>query len=400
MGFRKKIKVILFALALPACNSETNLIGRTVPTDHHDSYYYNLDMARALYDSGRARDARKYGLKAFLMDPDSEQASILLGFIDLSLAGGDPFTLAKALMEAEQAKKDAASKPGAQPVKTGSSTSDTLGSVKSAIGITPDELALLGQRDDSDPQLPVIIPKCVEEARATVERLFYVNEAIRAVCPFVDKDIRNEADYRQVCDPTERPRQFSAKAHFLWAFSHLTEALAFNSVLTFSNADSVDKRSNLEKRVTKVQTLDTTTPDGITRLLETLKGVEATVSAIFPASGLCSETAPTSQLRATLNDMLAVDIAFSRISGVPDKIVASIRKSMEKITGIGGKDGVGSQLAAMKGDFTKKISGGLSTKIDQLTSDPNNPLSPDKKDEICAILSSIAADGSSTSSCN
>jgi hypothetical protein len=400
----KTFRLLLVALLLSACNSETNLIGRTVPDDHHDSYFYNLDMARALYDGGRAKQARKYALKAFSMDPDSEEASLLLGYIDLSLAGGDPFTLAKALMEVEQAKKDAAAKTDSQTTPATSSgesgASDTLGSVKAAIGITDEELALLGRRDDSDPELPVIIPKCAEDARAAVERLTFVNEAIRAVCPFVDDDIRSEADYRQICDESTRVRRFSAKAHFLWAFAHLTEALAFNSVLTFSGSDSTDKRSNMEKRVTKVQSQDTSTPEGITSLLDSLKGVEATVNAIFPASGLCSDTAPTSQLRATLNDMLAVDIAFSRISGVPDKIVASIRKSMTKITGLGGQGGVGSQLAAMKADFTKKISGGLSTKVDQLVSNPDNPLPADKKDEICSILSSIAAGGDSPDSCN
>lgn len=397
---------LILVLPLLACNAQTNILGRTVPGEHKETFQHSLDMAQVLYDQGKLTEARIFAKKAFAIDPDSEAASIVLGYVDLSLAGGDPFALAKALIAADRAKKDKAaagapsdgSTPGSTPAAT-PNTSDTLDSVKAAIGIRESELELLGNKDSSDPEFPVLIPKCVEEVRVQVARLEYINEAIRAICPFVDEAIRNESDYRQQCSSTSTTRTFKAKAHFLWSFSHLTEALAFNAVLSFQNQDATDEKSNLERRVQKIQTADASTPEGIASLLDSMKGLEATVSAIFPAGGVCSELAPTSQLRATLNDMLAVDSGFSRILGMPDNIVVSIKKSMARING-DGSSSIGSRLATMKGDFTKKISGGLSSKIDQLASDPDNPIPEDQQDQICSILGSIGGGDSEASSCN
>lgn len=389
---------------LSACNSQTNILGKTVPTEHKDTFRNSLDVAQALYDQGRLSEARVFAKRAFEMDPDSEEASIVLGYIDLSLAGGDPFALAKALIAAEREKKkkkeDDAPTDGSDPATPAEgNTSDTLSSVKTAIGISNEELELLGTKDTTDPVYPVLIPRCVEDVRVEVARLEFVNEALRAICPFVDEDIRNETDYRQQCESTPLVRAARAKAHFLWAFAHLTEALAFNSVLSYQNPDAADNKSNLELRVQKMQSADASSAAGITSLLDSMKSLETTVNAIFPAGGVCSETAPTSQLRATLNDMLAVDSGFSRIVGMPKNITASIKKSVDKINGDGGGS-VGSKLASMKGDFTKKISGGLSAKIDQLAADPTNPLPDAQKDQICSILGSIGGGDSNAAACN
>lgn len=390
--------LLVCSLVLAGCDSQTNLIGRTIPSAHHDNFHYNMDMARAFYDAGEASKARKYAQKAFYMDPDSEDASLLLGFIDLSLAGGDPFNLAKALIESDRKKKEAQEAGKAEGATA--TTSDTLSSIKEVIGVSDAELQLLGSKDTSDPELPLIIPNCAEDARSQVQRLQYLNEAIRAVCPFVDPSVRNEGDYRQLCDETSKHRRFAGKAHFLWAFAHLTEALGFNSVLTYStSSDPVDTQSNLEKRVVKVQAMSTADGTAISQLISSLEAVEQTVGAVFPVNGICSESAPTSQLRATLNDMLAVDAAFSNLAGVPDNIVSSIRISMAKIANLGGANGVGSQLTAMKGDFTKKMGTSLSNKIDQLASDSEQPLNSDQKEQLCTLLSSISPSTARPTTC-
>ncbi len=388
--------LFLIVLILSGCGAQSNLIGLTVPERHKNNFFHSLDMAQSLYDQGRLIEARKYAQNAYSIDPDSEEAAILFGFIHLSLAGGDPFSLAKGLISAESERKKAAKLPGA--TAGDASTGDTLGAIKDAVGFTTEEIESLGSKDTTDVLYPVLVPKCAEEVRVNVQRLIYVNEAIRAVCPFVDIDTRNDLDSRHLCASTEQRRNAQNKAHFLWAFTHLTEAVAFNAVLTYRNTGSLDKRSNLEKRVEKVQLIDTSATGNLDALLSSMASLEKTVSAIFPANGTCSASFPTSQLEATLNDMLTVDKAFGKIVGIPKGIANSILKAVAKIKGVGDTD-ISSKLSAIKGDFTKKVSSGLSAKIDQLAADPAIPLDPAKKTQICAILDSISSGANASEAC-
>src|SRR5690606_38759808 len=100
-----------------------------------------------------------------------------------------------------------------------------------------------------------------------------------------------------------------------------------------------------------------------TAFLEATKSVEKTVSAIMPTSSFCEIDAPTSALVATLNDMLAVDAGFKRITGVPDKIIGKLKKATARIAEI---QGGGSKIAGLKADMTEKLSKGLADKLDTL----------------------------------
>ncbi len=380
---------------LSSCGSETNIIGRSVPDSHKKNFFHSLDMAQSLYDQGRLSEAKVYAQNAYSIDPESEEASVLFGFINLSLAGGDPFSLAKGLISAENERKKAAN----AGVSSGdANTGDTLGAIKDAVGFTGAEIESLGTKDTSDILYPVLLPKCAEEVRLAVQRLIYVNDAIRAICPFVDNDVLSASDSRHICKSTSRPRQSANKAHFLWAFTHLTEAIAFNAVLTYRNEDATDNKSNLENRVQKIQSSDVAASGNVDSLLTSLESIEATVNAIFPADGSCSDAFPTSQLQATLNDMLAVDRAFAKIVGIPKGIATSIVKAVAKFN-VSGEGGVSAKLAAIKSDFTKKVSAGLSSKIDLLAADPANPLDPAKKDQICSILDSISSGTNPSEAC-
>lgn len=376
---------------MTGCGAQSNIIGLTVPDRHKNNFFHSLDMAQSLYDQGRLIEARKYAKNAHSIDPESEEAAVLFGFISLSLAGGDPFSLAKGLIKAENDRKKAASSGEA-------STGDTLGAIKGAVGFSEEEIESLGDKDTSDELYPVLLPKCAEDVRANVQRLIYVTEAIVTVCPFVDVNARIETDTRHLCSSTRRQRNSQNKAHFLWAFTHLTEAVAFNAVLNYKNVNSLETKTNLEKRVEKVQAIDTSASGNLDGLLKSLESIEASVDAIFPADGSCSEAFPTSQLEATLNDMLAVDLAFGKIVGIPAGIANSILKVVAKIKGVGDTD-FSTKLAAIKGDFTKKVSSGLSAKVDQLAADPNVPLDPAKKDQLCAILDSISSGTDTSETC-
>jgi len=396
MGQFSFCRIILFSSLLVGCGSQSNLIGRTVPERHKENFFHSLDMAQSYYDQGRLIDARKFAQKAYSIDPGSEEAAVLLGFINLSLAGGDPFSLAKGLISAEKKRKENAA---TNQTSTGEpNTGDTLGSIKDAVGMSLSEIESLGTKDNSDIVYPVLLPKCAEEVRISVQRLVYVTEAIQVICPFVDEDARIELDSRHFCSLTRRHRHAANKAHFLWAFTHLTEAVAFNAVLNYKNNSVPDNKTNLEKRVEKVQLIDLSSSGNIDGFLSALGTIENTVNAIFPAGGVCSSSYPTSQLQATLNDVLAVDRAFSKIVGIPKGIATSIVKAVAKIKNVGEED-VGAKLAAIKGDFTKKMSAGISAKIDQLASDPSKPLDPAKKNEICSILASISSGSNTSEAC-
>ena len=384
-------RFLLISILTTGCGAQSNIIGRTVPDRHKNNFFHSLDMAQSLYDQGRLSEARSFAKNAYSIDPESEEAAVLLGFISLSLAGGDPFSIAKGLIKAENDRKKAAEAGEA-------STGDTLGAIKDAVGFTTDEIESLGNKEISDELYPVLLPKCAEDVRANVQRLIYVTEAIATVCPFVDVNARIETDTRHLCGSTTRPRNLQNKAHFLWAFTHLTEAVAFNAVLTYTNVNSIEKKTNLEKRVEKVQAIDTSAAGNLDSLLKSMESIQGTVNAIFPADGSCSDAFPTSQLEATLNDMLAVDLAFGKIVGIPSGIANSILKVVAKIKGVGDTD-FSTKLASIKGDFTKKVSAGIATKVDQLAADPAVPLDPAKKAQLCAILDSISSGTDTSDAC-
>lgn len=392
------------ALTLSACGADSNLLALTIPDAHKQSFEALIDLGQAAYDRNDLQEALKLSKEAYRLDPYSERAAVLYGYINLSLAGGDPFSLASGMIAAN--KKKAEDKAKAEESTTalaladGKNSSETLTALKSILGISDEEMEIMSTMDTSDAELPVLIPKCVEDARHAAQRLVYIDEAINAVCRFTDVEARIPTDYRQDCRGVDYQRTKQNQVHFLWAFAHLTEALAFNSILTYATVDPERKKTNLELRVEKLKSIDATTPEGLSAFIASVNVVSLTLNAILPVSGACSDTAPTSQLRATLNDMLAVDAAFARMPGMPQKITGGISKAMAKIKGAEGQSaGVTAQTKSMKGDFTKKLSGSLAEKIDALGADPTQPLSEDKKTALCTTFAEISTDPSTSAVC-
>lgn len=348
--------------------------------------------------------AESYSNSAYELNPNSEDAALLYGFVQLNLAGADPFTMAKDLMQQSDSdgeeEQQTSSGQTSEETSEGSSeqeeegTSDTLGELKSAIGLSDKDLEKLGTLETTDPDLPVLIPSCAEKARADFEKLRRIHLAIRAICPFVNSAARVASDYRQQCASTKGPRKQTSQAHFLWAFAHLTEALAFNSALTYGS-DSGGK-SNLEKRVEKVTDTKVTDASKLTAFIATVTALEALITSILPIEPNCSPEYPTTQLVATLNDMLAVDAAFAAMPGLPSGVTGSITKSMEKIKELQTQSsGVSSQTNALKGDLTKSMSKGLSEKIQSLETESGSELSASEKADVCAAYDSIASGGES-----
>jgi len=361
---------ILSFILLSSCGKKTNIIGLTVPASHRSAFDASLSSAESSYDANDLDKAMGYAETAYSLDPNSEEAAILLGYIYLGKAGIGPFQLAaKMLDKGEKEKSASESESGAELLAEGSSNSEALGSLKDVVGLTDAEFSLMGEVDEVDPDLPVIVPVCAGEARRAVEKLELINKAILVTCPFVDVEVRLDEDFRHDCEQTSANIQNKAGSHFLWAFTHLTEALAFYSVLTYST-DSESSKSNLELRVAKVKEIDVTDPSQLGGFLTLVKSLEQTVSKVMPVGGSCSEEYPQTQLVGLVNDMIAVSAAFGRMAGIPESITKSVTDAMakiEKIRSQSNETALGDeQNKAFKGDLTKNIGKTLGSKIDEL----------------------------------
>jgi hypothetical protein len=407
----------LLSLVL-GCGADSNILGLTVPDEHKDSFEYILTEARVAYDHGRLDEALELSTKAFQMVPDSERAALLYGFVNLSLAGGDPFKIARTLAEDAANKKSGKDAGTATATATSSSigtstststaasdsSSDALGPLRAIIGLRDDEVAAIGTLDASDVELPIYIPSCVEDARSTLEKLQFVNNAIYAVCRFVDVEARIEGDYRQQCEQFAGARRQGARAHFLWAFAHLTEALAFQSVLMFGSPDGKAGTSNLEKRVEKIKAQSASGTAGIQTFLASLTTLQRTLAAVMPTSGRCSETAPTTQIRATLNDLLAVESALSRLPGLSPDIGNSLKKALGRFKNVqGGLDpgqAKSEQTKVLRQDLTKNMSKSLGEKIDGLAAENGGVLPAEQKETVCGAYSQVAAGAPLPPSCD
>jgi len=393
-GKRVSLWQIMIAICCinTACGSASNINGLITPLKEKESLENLIASARASYDSGRFLESRAYAAEALNLDPYSEDASVFYGYASLALSGLDIFALAKTLTKSNAKKSDSA----AGDSTTGdSSTTSVLATLQTVLGLTDTDIAAMSTKDDTDPELPVLIPVCAEVARDAVKPLLYVNDAIAAVCPFVDSDVINTSDTRHRCTRYPGIIKQRVKAHFLWAFSHLTEALAFNLVLTYGpgSAGTAGGKTNLEKRVAKVQQSQVTTPEELTTLVANIKSVEKTVAAILPIGSSCSASAPTTQLKALVSDMLAVDAAFKKIAGIPSKMTSALTKSMEKINQLQSSatstEANPAQSAALKAQMTKNLSSSLNTKLEEMAT-AGTPIGDSEKASVCASYTSIS----------
>src|SRR5688572_1204471 len=123
------LSLLSIAATFTGCGADANVLGLITPAGHYDSFEALLSKARAAYDRNELDDALKFSEKAYFMNMESERASILYGLVNLSLAGGDPFALAKAMILNNQKKAEDA--PAA--LALAGDTTDTLGSLKSVL---------------------------------------------------------------------------------------------------------------------------------------------------------------------------------------------------------------------------------------------------------------------------
>lgn len=404
---KNSLSVVSLATALLAstagCGSRSNLLYQTVPDEHKQSFEYLIDQGQIAYDKGDLNNALHYSKSAYQMAPDSESAAILFGFVNLALAGFDPFKIVRLLIEKkntsdQSAGADTASAEGANKNSAGL----VMAQLRTVLRLDESEIQAILVRDDTDPLNPLSLPICVEQARDILSRLKYINAAVTAGCQFVDTEARVTDDYRQICHQFLGVRVKLNQAHLLWAFSHLAEAIVFYSAQFGDNNQLKNSLSFLEKKVDEVIQQSVATPEELRKFSESIAIIQALYEKIMPVSGRCSNTSPTTQLQAMLYDLFAVESAFSRMIGISDSIVGTLKNAIKPIKNLNKE--IGSlavktqQLEALRRDLTNKITEKLSIKVNDVLQNSSS-LSVDEKSNLCTNASGIVSEDLLKKSC-
>jgi len=388
----------LLASAL-SCSEQSNINGLITTDSQRGNNFYLIERAQHYYDKGEFAEARDLAVEAYLVEPNSEGAALLLGYIHLALAGIDSFALIRKLSEGGATLRLAGSGGGA---------SGTLSSLSSIIGMDDTErqkLTLSGNKVgsiDGAPKtgpfqgLPVLLPLTATEARdgssEVVRNLFL---AMRFVCPFVDEEVllreglgdpRHMSSY---CEPCAGLVSAPTRMHYIWAFAHLAEAIAFHGVVLYApngGDPNLLKRSEALEGALKSGTLDL---DGYVSAVTVLA---STVDVILPTK---RDKTRDSMLNAMFNDFEAAGRGFARISGLPDTFTKDIDASLadlrEKQARAGAKtQDVDTGSGAMKEQLTAGLAKNIKKQIEE--KDNKGELEAGKKTELCAAYRTMSSE--------
>lgn len=351
--------------------------------------------AKAAYDRGDFNRSESLTQKLLDRNPDNEAAAVILGYTYLSLGGIDPYRLARELV-AMSAKKAEGQTSGSLTADSTDScgeknATNTLQELGGLINLSADHFETLSSgafdKDDNggqEPELfdsdnPLLVPAQVtDDLRVQIPVLDYMNKAVKTVCRFVNDGtdgggvkVGDDRDSATECAPTSMNRQNTAKAHFLWAFSHLTEALVYQSVLTYSSAASAEsgckaKKSNFQTASDGLNSGDFTGDNGFLDFIDQVSEMKNAVNAVYDTSS------DTSMIRATLMSLNAVSKAFGEIAGMPDSIKERITSAFDKLNKIGetiGGGGIEGNTKALKGEMTSKMATVVGKKVDTVIAD-------------------------------
>lgn len=428
--FRQRVRlfpaiptVMLVLLVMSGCGSETNIMGHLVTDSQKDQFYVLVGTSKAAFDAQDYDKAIEAGERAWAIDPGSEDASIALGFAYLGKAGVAPFDLAKGLIASNSSDSSEESEESEESTETSGKQKDdnededansevdsqkskgasgVLGSLTGVLGISDADIAKLGTLDsESDPDIPILIPLCAYDARLALKNLETLNKAVEVICPFVSDSVRLEEDYRHACTKTSRPQKQRGKADFLWAFAHLTEAIAFDKVINYKTTDS--SKTNLELRMEAIEGKEVEGASQLAAFVTEVDSLKQAIDKILPVDGVCESQNPQTQFQGMLNDLVATTLAFAAVPGIPEDFTTSLEESMADIIALrnnatssaGGSESSG----ALKGDVTSEISGSLAEKIDEVNSSQN--LSAEELSELCASYDAISggSDGAGPKAC-
>lgn len=402
---------VSLAVGLVSCGEGQNINSFFVAKGQKEAIDYLRFKSQAAYDKGDYEEALGFAKTAYDFNPSSEDTSVLLGYIHLSLAGIDTFQLARNMINLSKGVScSAAATPTPTPTPTPtsaaapSSAASTLSSLSCVIGMDENELSVLvldGNKTKTATgtevlgdstlatfkSLPVKLPKNATDARLSASKtVANIASAITYICPFVNDAAKAAGDIRHSaanCPPSTEIRRNGGKAHFLWSIAHLGEAIAFNSIVLYGPSGT----PNIINRATAMSATGASAL-GISAFLATIVEFSNVMEVILPSTGT------DSMLNAMFNDLNATAGGFGQIAGIPDSVTKSIKDSIAALQATVTKGGDAASQAknnnsALKAQFTATAAKTLDTKITALAAaDPAKFAA--QKTEICAAYKTIA----------
>ena len=380
----KQFTIGIIVLTITSCGSKSN-VNRIFGSDE-SGLEATMTEAKVAYDQGQFDHAEDLVSPLVQESPDNEEAAVLYGYIMLSKGGIDPFQLARQMIKVSQ-QSSSTTAANLAPTTSSSSTSASGQLSQLAASLLSLSEADYGyltsgyfDKDDNagndlrifvegaSSDLRVRVPNLVDDTlRQNVSTLRYMNQAIKTVCRFVDEDIRTDKDGRndsEDCKGVVGERKNEAKAHFLWAFSHLAEAMVYQSVLLYTNPG--ESKPSIEASSSYVDSANIRGVDGFAKFASDVLEIKNAVGKVFV-------TSDKSMLQEALMDLSAVSKAFGKIAGMPTSMTNVINSSYESIQKAGKELGgsgneVTSNSQAFKSQMTETLSKTVSTKIDKAVS--------------------------------
>ncbi len=227
-----------------------------------------------------------------------------------------------------------------------SSSTDPLSSLSEILGYTDDDVVHMTLDNNSlvledgsvlegapssgvFKDYPILLPKTAVDARAAGGDVIQnINLAIHSLCPFVDDEVKvlgEIPDPRHAsdqCPDSHTILRQGGKLYFVWAFAHLSEAIAFKKVVLY---DPSGKGPNLTRRS---DALGDPQSVGIVEYVQGIKQLASVMDVVFPTD---SQQSQVSMLSGMLNDLTATSKGFAMLPGIPASLTKSIDETLNKL---------------------------------------------------------------------
>ena len=393
-----------------------------------------LIAAQTAFDAGNFATAEKYAKELVAANPYNERASILLGFTHLSMGGVDPFILSRQLIKLTKATSSTSSTPSTGAASklegdlelalptTGTTSTTASGSLSSGVSSVlvqfeslvaisdteqkklfsklfstsdispaPSKLNLFGASNQ------LYIPNEVDATlRASVDVLNYFDLALADVCRFVDADIITTQVQRgasTTCTPTTNSRKYPEQAHFLWAFSHLAEAVTFQRALLYVSEGNTQPSIDVASSKISAQNSASSASD-IETLVANVAEVSTAVGKVFDV------TDPKSMILATIADLESVTLGFGKIANMPASIQKGITGAFSDLTALsktasGGATAV-NNAKSLKTQITTSLAKVVGTKIQSAAT--SNTATTAQITSLCTGFDKLIADAPTSGS--
>jgi hypothetical protein len=389
------LKALWLVGFLLGCGSDTPFTQLWKTKANEEQIDVLLAKSRIHYDNSEFDEAAKAAEKAYEINPNNEEAAILLANVRFGQAGLDFISLTRKIICKQMIEDEAKKKKGkkldsceellgikVEDVDTTSSSgaSDLLADFSSILSISDADIESMGTRQTPSSNvfsgLELLYPKkpgnylTSDSPRATVPTLWFVNDSIAILCPFLSPDVLDpDNDARHQCEKSKFESQFPAKANFVFALASLVEAIAFHSVILFkykSTALLLDGAKSATGTVLgeKIERLDPAKNPELANdyadVITALGEVKNDVNAILDVSS-------ESMLMATLSNLRSVSRGFGAIAGIPKEIIT---KSEAAITSIGGlAEEFGAQATKLEKQMNEKVTKNLKKYVDKMNQD-------------------------------